>query len=176
MTNSKIAGNRLECCQLREFQRWLTDNSTQLDEQSRRSAVCFTPQYQTNAPLVDIKPLECIDNSDDVDDNSFLPYNERNAKENNSNDDSSNIKSLKLVSSHFDTAERHFLMSWSATSMNMSNYGCDKVQVYCIPASNDGRDAPGSTSQQNEVYSKPLTCDNLTSYALINVVREIEQL
>ena len=94
MTNSKIPGNRLECCQLREFQRWLTDNSTQLDEQSRRSAVCFTPQYQTNAPLVDIKPLECIDNSDDVNNNSFLPYNEIISKEIFPKDDSTNIKSI----------------------------------------------------------------------------------
>merc|ERR1712223_46709 len=48
----------------------------------------------------------------------------------------------------------------------MSYYGCDQVQVQCVPSIHSDEE---EKSNSKEVYSKPIECNNLSNHSLINV-------
>ena len=146
----------------------MNDNSTQLNEQSRRSAKCGTPRSKSNAVLTNLPPLECTDIDNGSNDRSFLPFEEGRNDENNA----AIVNPKKLTGDwSFNNTHRMLHISWSP-SMNMSYYSCDQVQVQCVPTIKEG-EAFGRNNPK-EVYSKPLKCNNLTNHTLINVVRVTE--
>ena len=144
----------------------MNDNSTKLNEQSRRSARCETPRSESNAVLVDLPPLQCEENTNDM---FSFSYED---SENGENDpDLVDLSKLSYAGHSFDREQRLLYMSWS-TSVNMSEYRCDQVQVQCVPNVID--DEVNARNQPKEVYSKRLgpECSNLTNNTLINVVRD----
>ena len=166
-----ILGNKLDCsCQLSTFQSWIKNSSVQLDAQSIESAKCETPRSKSNAALVDLPPLMCTDSPNGSNDRSFLPFEEEDPDEHTSSNIDPN--ELNFVNWSFDEINRLLHISW-LPQMNMSYYGCDQVQVQCVPTVEDEDSNPGK-SNPKEVYSKPLECNDLTNYTLINVVRVLE--
>ena len=143
------------------------DNSSSLNDQSRRSAKCETPRVKSNAALVDLPPLECSKNTKNSNDQSFLPFD----REGDDVDSSSLIEpsQLSLSNKYFDESSRQLHISW-LPRMNMSYYGCDQVKVQCVP-----EEIEEETNQKEvgpkEVYSRPLKCNNIENNTLINVVR-----
>ena len=119
--------------------------------------------------MVDLPPLECTDDANGPDDRSFFPFEEDNQEEYSPSNIDPN--ELRFVSRSFNGTNRLLHISWLPL-MNMSYYGCDQVQVQCVPTVKN-EDSPG-VGNPKEVYSKPLDCNNLTNNTLINVVREIK--
>ena len=166
-----ISGNKLDCsCALKEFQVWIKSNSIQLNNQSRASAKCGTPSWQSNAALTDLPLLECTDDNKGPNDSSFLPFEQEMNQDNDNNPSIIDPNELSFTNWSFDETYRLVHISW-LPKMNMSYFGCDQVQVQCVPTVK-GDDQPGRNSPK-EVYSKPLECNNLKPNTLINVVREI---
>ena len=119
--------------------------------------------------MADLPLIACTENNNGSSDRSFLPFEEeRNYRNNPAVVDP---KELRFVNSSFNNVTRLLHMSWSS-SINMSYYGCDQVQVQCVPTIKDGE--MSVRNNPKEVYSKPLECNNLTNNTLINVVRDTQ--
>ena len=152
---------------MREFQNWIKSNATLLNNQSRSSAKCETPRSKSNAALIDLPQLECLDGNASPLDEPFLPFEDQSNDGSTFSDDSEiDPNELSFSNWSFDESRRLLHISWRST-MNMSYYGCDQVQVQCVPSIKNNGD---EKSNSKEVYSKPLECSNLTSHTLINVV------
>ena len=141
-----------------------------MNNQSRASAKCETPTLKSNAALTDLPLLECTDDNNGQIDSYFLPFEQEMNQDNNNNPSIVDPNELSFTNWSFDETYRLVHISWLPT-MNMSYFGCDQVQVQCVPTVK-GDDQPGRNSPK-EVYSKPLECNNLKNHTLINVVREI---
>ena len=125
---------------------------------------------KSNAALTDLPLLECADGGKGPNDSSFLPFEQEMDQDNNKNPSIVDPNELNFTNWSFDETTRVVSISWLPT-MNMSYFGCDQVQVQCVPTIK-GDDQSGRNSPK-EVYSKPLECNNLKNDTLINVVSEV---
>ena len=165
----QISDNKLDCsCQLKEFQQWLQNDSTLLNNQSRSSAKCETPRSKSNAALLDLPVLECSDGNENPYELPFLPFEDLSNQYNSINNQPDiDPNELSFTNWSFDESSRLLEIFWLPT-INMSYYGCDQVQVQCVPSIHSDEE---EKSNSKEVYSKPIECSNLSNHSLINVVR-----
>lgn len=112
--------------------------------------------------------LECSDGNDNPNELPFLPFEDLSNHYNSINNQPDiDPNELSFTNWSFDETSRLLEISWLPT-INMSYYGCDQVQVQCVPSIHSDED---EKSISKEVYSKPIECNNLTNHSLINVVR-----